>query len=87
MFVTVGLDPRAERTTDGYAVHVTARTLQRDATLLADKVDPDAVVDDAMLTLLAGESATFHVRSEVEVDPEVFLRRSVLRSTNHLVDV
>jgi len=40
-----------------------------------------------MITLLAGESATFHVRSEVEVDPDVFLRRSVLRSTNHLVDV
>ena len=59
--------------------HVTARTLQRDVTLLADKVDPAAVVDDAMITLLAGESATFHVRSEVEVDPEVFLRRSVLR--------
>jgi len=68
-------------------VHVTARTLQRDVTLLADKVDPDAVVDDAMITLLAGESATFHVRSEVEVDPDELLRRSVLRSTNHLVDV
>jgi beta-mannosidase len=67
-------------------VHVTARTLQRDVTLLADKVDPDAVVDDAMITLLAGESATFRVRSEVEVDPDVFLRRSVLRSTNQLVD-
>jgi len=28
-------------------VHVTARTLQRDVTLLADKVNPDAVADDA----------------------------------------
>jgi beta-mannosidase len=85
--LTSALESRAERTTDGYEVHVTARTLQRDVTLLADKVDPDAVVDDAMITLLAGESATFHVRSEVEVDPDVFLRRSVLRSTNQLVDV
>jgi beta-mannosidase len=85
--LTSALESRAERTTDGYAVHVTARTLQRDVTLLADKVDPDAVVDDAMITLLAGESTTFQVRSEVEVDPDVFLRRSVLRSTNHLVDV
>jgi beta-mannosidase len=49
----------AERTAYGYAVTVTAATLQRDVTLLADKIDANAVVDEGMLTLLPGESATF----------------------------
>ena len=80
-----GLAARAERTGDGYAVHVTAHSLQRDVTLLADKVDPGAVVDDALLTVLAGETATFRVSSTADVDPEAFLRPTVLRSTNQLV--
>ena len=75
----------AERTPDGYAVHVTADALQRDVCLLVDKVDPDAVVDDMLLTLLAGESHTFHVRSSRSVDPRRFLSPQVLRSTNQLV--
>ncbi|MDQ6715001.1 MAG: family 1 glycosylhydrolase, partial [Actinomycetota bacterium] len=35
----------AEATPTGYAVHVTAEALQRDVTLLVDKVDPDASLD------------------------------------------
>ena len=76
----------AERTPTGYDVIVTAATLQRDVTLLADKVDPHAVVDDGMVTLLAGENVTFHVVSAVDVDPQRFLDPRVLRTTNQLVD-
>jgi beta-mannosidase len=83
--LAAGLEARAERTDDGYAVHVTARSLQRDVTVLADKVDPAAVVDDAVVTVLAGEAATFRIRSSVDVDPQVFLAPAVLRSTNQLV--
>ena len=43
--------------------------------MLADKVDPAAVVDDAMVTLLAGETATFRIRSSADVDPQAFLTR------------
>jgi len=75
----------AERTTTGYAVRVTAEVLQRDVSLLADKVDPDAVVDEMGVTLLPGESHTFHVRSTKEVDPQRLLDPQVLRSTNQLV--
>jgi beta-mannosidase len=53
--------------------------------VLADKVDPAAVVDDALVTVLAGEAATFRIRSSVDVDPRVFLAPAVLRSTNQLV--
>ncbi len=75
----------ADITTTGYAVHVTAEALQRDVTLLVDKVDPDATVDDSGVTLLPGESHTFQVRSSRSVDPHAFLGRTVLRSTNQLV--
>ena len=76
----------ADRTDDGYAVHVTASTVQRDVTLLVDKVDPHAAVDDGMVTLLPGETFTFRVRSANSVDPERFCDPRVLRSTNQLVD-
>ena len=75
----------AEATPDGYAVHVTADTVQRDVCLLVDKVDPDAVVDDMGVTLLPGESHTFQVRSRTSLDPSRFLDPAVLRSTNQLV--
>ena len=83
--LSAGLEARAERTDDGYAVHVTARSLQRDVTVLADKVDPAAVVDDALVTVLAGETATFRIRSSADVDPQAFLTPAVLRCTNQLV--
>jgi beta-mannosidase len=76
----------AERTAYGYAVTVTAATLQRDVTLLADKVDANAVVDEGMLTLLPGESATFRVASAADVDAAQFLEPRVLRTTNQLVE-
>ncbi len=76
----------AEATDDGYAVRLTAATVQRDVTLLVDKVDQEATVDDGMVTLLPGQTVTFHVRSRKTVDPQRFLDPRVLRSTNQLVD-
>ena len=49
-------------------------------------MDPHAVVDDGMVTLLAGETATFHVASAADVDPHAFLDPRILRTTNQLVD-
>ena len=67
---------------DGYTVRVHARAAARDVTLLADAVAPDAVVDDGLVTLLAGESRTFHVRTRARVDPAGFTHRDVLRTAN-----
>jgi len=75
----------AERTDAGYSVRVTATALTRDLALLVDKVDPDALVDDMLITLLAGESHVFTVTSAVTVDPAAFASAAVLRSTNQLV--
>ena len=55
------LDVTVTPTTDGATVEVHARSLARELCLLADHVAPDATVDQALVTLLPGESATFRV--------------------------
>jgi beta-mannosidase len=67
------------------AVTVTAETLLRDATLLVDKVHPDASVDSGLVTLLPGESHTFRVRGVGAVDAAMFADPRVLRTGNQLV--
>ena len=67
----------------GLAVTVTAPTLQRDVAILADRIAPDAVVDDMLVTLPAGASTTFHVRG-ADLDPAAATRPDVLRSVNQL---
>jgi beta-mannosidase len=67
---------------DGYAVTVTARSLARDVALLADQAASDATVDDALLTLTAGERATFHVRTTARDVGQALTRPPVLRTAN-----
>ncbi|MEV6302302.1 glycoside hydrolase family 2 protein [Actinoplanes sp. NPDC051861] len=68
----------------GYSVTVTAASFARDVAVLADRVDPDAVVDDMLVDLLPGETHTFTVTSTATVDGEVFGAPEVLRSANSL---
>jgi beta-mannosidase len=75
----------AERTESGYTVRVTVDTVTLGLALLVDKVDPDALVDDMLVTLLPGESTVFTVTSALDVDPALFQVAGVLRSTNQLV--
>ena len=58
------VDVEVVHTDDGFAVTVTARSLALDVTLLADRAAADARVDDALVTLPAGESATLRVRTK-----------------------
>lgn len=75
-----------ERIDGGYRVRVAARVLLRDLALTADEVLPGCVVDDMLVTLLPGESATFTVRAEAELeDPSVLGAWPLLRSANDLV--
>ena len=67
---------------DGYRVTLTATTLLRDVCLFPDRLHPDAVVDEMLVTLLPGESATFHVSGAVLADPDALLRAPVLRCVN-----
>jgi beta-mannosidase len=69
----------------GLAVDVTARTLVRDLALFPDRLDPQATVDDQLVTLLPGESATFTVATAQPLDPAALTTRPVLRCANELV--
>ena len=57
----------------------------RDLALLADKLDPDAVVDDMLHTLLPGEAVTLHVATAQVLDPADLVQPNVLRCANQLV--
>jgi beta-mannosidase len=72
------------RTDSGYALTVTATALVKDVTLLVDRLHPDARVDSGMVTLSAGDSHTFQIRSGV-LDPAGLSSPTVLRSANDLV--
>ncbi|HXH33336.1 MAG TPA: glycoside hydrolase family 2 protein [Plantibacter sp.] len=90
--VEQALDPQpltavAEATDDEpttYRVRVTATAYVRDITLLVDRVDDAASVDRGLVTLLAGERATFLVRARPGLDPSAFLASDVLRHANGL---
>ena len=70
----------------GFAVTVSADVLLRDVALLVDKVDAEAVVDDMIVTLLPGESVTFHVRTQRRLSADELTSTSVLRTANQLVE-
>ncbi|MFB7889243.1 glycoside hydrolase family 2 protein [Cellulosimicrobium cellulans] len=72
-------------TDDGARVRVTTDTVVRGLSLLADKVHPEAVVDRALVDLLAGESVAFRVTAPVSLDRSALADPQVLRSVNQLV--
>lgn len=72
-------------TEHGALVRVTTDTLVRGLTLLVDKVHPEAVVDEMLIDLLAGESTTFRVVAPVPLDAAALASAQVLRSVNQLV--
>ena len=78
------VDVTVKEVDDGYAVQVTARSLARDVTLLADQAVADATVDDALVTLTAGQSTTFLVRTSGRKLEQPLDRPPVLRTANDL---
>ncbi|MEU4771931.1 glycoside hydrolase family 2 protein [Micromonospora sp. NPDC023644] len=78
-------DASVEPVDGGHRVRVTARTVLRDVTLFPDRLDPAAEVDEALVTLLPGESATFTVRAAAPLDPAALTTRPVLRHVNDIV--
>jgi beta-mannosidase len=79
------LSVEAQPRDGGWDVVVTASSLAREVTLLVDRIDADAVADNALLTILPGESAVIHVDGALDADPSAFQDRLVLRSANDLL--
>jgi beta-mannosidase len=78
------IDVEVMQTDDGYVVKVTAQSFARDVTLLADRAAPDATVDDALITLTAGESTTSRVWTSARELEQALDRQPVLRTANDL---
>ncbi|WP_433531865.1 glycoside hydrolase family 2 protein [Micromonospora sp. CA-263727] len=69
---------------DGQQLRVTARTILRDLTLYPDRLHPSARVDEALVTLLPGESTTFTVHADTPLDPAALTTHPVLRCVNDM---
>ncbi len=69
----------------GYQLHLVAQSLVKDVTLLVDKAAPDAVADQALLTMLPGEQTTVAVRTQQSLTEQALLDPLVLRSANQLL--
>ncbi|HEV7346336.1 MAG TPA: glycoside hydrolase family 2 protein [Devosia sp.] len=67
-----------------WMVRVTARTLLKDLCLFVDRIHPDAVIDDMLVTLLPGESRNFRVSCPVELDAATLAAAPVFRCANQL---
>ncbi|MEV4835643.1 glycoside hydrolase family 2 protein [Nonomuraea sp. NPDC049486] len=81
-FPPAAYDTSVDRVTGGYRVTVTARTILRDLALFPDRLDPAASVDTMLVTLLPGETATFHITSDAALDPSALTTHPVLRCVN-----
>ena len=77
-------DATVESTSDGVALHITARTLLRELAVFPDRLDPDASVDEQLQTLLPGESTTLRITSPRPLDPQRLLSYPVLRCVNEV---
>ncbi len=75
---------RVDAADGGRSVTVHADTLLRDLTLYPERLHPEAVVDDGVVTLLPGESHTFRIESPVDLDAEALKSAPVLRTSSEL---
>ncbi|WP_327190167.1 glycosyl hydrolase 2 galactose-binding domain-containing protein [Streptomyces xinghaiensis] len=78
------LTAKAVAVTGGYRIDVTAASFARDVAVLADRLAPDAEVDDMLVPIPAGETHSFTVRTAARLDPERLTGPLVLRSANAL---
>lgn len=76
---TPSYDTTVLKTSDGYDVTVTTRTLLRDLALFPDRLAPDASVDQCLVTLLPGEQTIFHVTTTADLLAADLTRSPVLR--------
>lgn len=79
------LDARLDREGRRYRLTLTPDSVVRDLALLVDRIDPAAQVDEMLLTLDAGQTATISFDSDRDLAVDDLLDPRVLRSANDLV--
>lgn len=70
---------------EAFDVTITAGGVVRDLTLLVDRLDPRAVVDRGLVSLLPGERAVFRISGVSDLDAASVLAPVVARSGNQLL--
>lgn len=70
---------------DDWAFSVTARSLIKDLCIFVDRVHPDAIISDMLVTLLPGQTHVFAVTCKATLSVEVLSSKPVMRSANDLV--
>lgn len=78
-------DVAVTRVVDGCEVKVTARSFLKDICLMADRLDPNAVVGSMLVSLLPGESHVFKLNTKRPVSSDDIVPGVVLRSANDLL--
>jgi beta-mannosidase len=78
-------DAKVDKKGSTTRVTITAHSILRDLTLHPDRLDPAAEIDEAGVTLLPAESATFTVTGARGLDPAALTTRPVLRCVNDLM--
>jgi beta-mannosidase len=73
------------RRAGGCDITVTAVSFLKDLCLMVDRLDPDAVVDSMLVTLLPGESHVFRVETQAAIAAGDITVGTVLRCANDLV--
>jgi beta-mannosidase len=75
-------ESKLDRAGDEYRLTLTAKVLMRDVLLQADRLDPDATVDDNLITLIPNEPRTFQITSKRELNLEELIKPPVLQFAN-----
>jgi beta-galactosidase/beta-glucuronidase len=76
------VEAQLQRRGDEHVLTLTAETFVRDLCVFADRLDPDAVVSDQLLTLLPGETRTLNITSARDLTLAGLTSRPVLRTVN-----
>ncbi|MEZ6193634.1 MAG: hypothetical protein R3C45_20515 [Phycisphaerales bacterium] len=61
---------------------ITAKSLLRDLMIFPERLDPDAMIDDQMVTLLPGDTHRFVIKSRLDLAPEALTWKPVMQLAN-----
>lgn len=75
-------DATIDRSGEHVLLHLHARTLLKDVVISVDRVDSQATISDNLFTMLAGESCTLRIRTNIDVPAERWTSPPVLMCAN-----
>jgi beta-mannosidase len=76
-------DAKLTRAGGALTLTITAKTLLRDLTIFPDRLDPQATIDDQVVTLLPGESRAFTITTDLDLTLEELTTRPVMQVANY----